>query len=647
MPGISLKTWFRATTLRSMALPALVTVLGLQSLRVYFPSLAWYLRDTIGIGSVTLGGVAFATFFLGFLAPLVRRAFGSRGALWFAGGGLAGLRVLEQLSSDPALDLYLSLASVGLFLIFLSVFLGHARAADGPAAPHRFGGGLLIGLTLDTLIKGAAGTLDLSWSSSVGAALVILAAAALTLRLIALEPEPVRSAPSDVAWPHALPLIALGAWMLMQSLLVQNQGWVGQVSGIPSTLAFAVLLLGDVAMAAGLMLAFTRPTLRRPLVAVLAAILLYVAVPRTVPMGGYLPLGLLVIQFTLGWGLGVILLRGADPIRAGLGRTSISVTLGMLLYLLLAFVYYVSFDIALPIPRGAVIPLAALAFGLCLIGAVGRGAQTSAAERDLTAVLATAALAIFGIAYILVMPAGPTPDEGTPVSGRFMTFNIHSAFNLAGRLDPEAIAQTIEAQHPDVVALQEVSRGWLIDGSVDLVDWLSRRLGMAMLFAGTADPVWGNALLSRTGFIESGSAPLPLAGTLLPRGYLWAYVDVRQGEPIRVIVTHLHHIAEEPAPRLAQIPVLLDFWNNTGRTVLMGDLNSEPDWPEMDLFRQAGMVDAWEMAGEGPGLTWPAVDPFQRIDWIWLSPDLQATHAEVIDSAVSDHRAVVADISDR
>jgi hypothetical protein len=98
-----------------MALPALVTVLGLQSLRVFFPSLAWYLRDTLGIGSVTLGAVAFATFFLGFLAPLVRRAFGSRGALWFAGGGLAGCACRQLSAARRSIP---ESGSVGLFLIF-------------------------------------------------------------------------------------------------------------------------------------------------------------------------------------------------------------------------------------------------------------------------------------------------------------------------------------------------------------------------------------------------------------------------------------------------------------------------------------------------------------------------------------------------
>jgi len=365
-----------------------------------------------------------------------------------------------------------------------------------------------------------------------------------------------------------------------------------------------------------------------------------------VELSAYLPVVVLLIQFTLGWGLGLIALRGVEPTRTGLGRTSVAITLGMLLYLLLAFVYYVSFDIALPLPRGWVVPLASLIYAACLLGSVGSLAGR-AAQKDLTAVSATAGLAALGIIIaVLLSASSPSPESSAP-SGRVMTFNIHSAFDRDGRLDPEAIARVIAARHPDVVALQEVSRGWLIDGSVDLVDWLARRLGMDVIFAGTADPIWGNAILSRVGFLDHGSAPLPVAETLLPRGYVWAHVDLGLEEPVLVVATHLHHIAEEPGPRLAQIPVLLDFWGAADHTVLMGDLNSEPTWPEMELILHAGMVDAWSEAGQGPGLTWPADDPFQRIDWIWLSPDLQAIAAETVESTASDHRAVVADLADR
>ncbi len=395
MAGRPSMEWFRVSTLRRLALPALVTVLGLQSLRVYYPSLAWYLRDTVGVGSITLGGIAFATFLIGFVAPLVRRVFGSRGALWFAGGGLAGLRLLEQFSTDPALDLYLSLASVALFLVFLSTFIGHTRAADGSAAPYRIAGGVIVGLALDTLVKGAAGTLDLSWNPAIGAAVVVLAIVAATLWLIAIEPTPLRTAPSDVSWSHALPLVGLGSFFLIEALIVLNQGWVAQVSGIPSTTAFAVLLLGILAMAAGAWMAFARPSLHRLPVAALASLLVFLAVPRTVELSAYLPVVVLLIQFTLGWGLGLIALRGVEPTRTGLGRTSVAITLGMLLYLLLAFVYYVSFDIALPLPRGWVVPLASLIYAACLLGSVGSLAGR-AAQKDLTAVAATAGLTALG-----------------------------------------------------------------------------------------------------------------------------------------------------------------------------------------------------------------------------------------------------------
>jgi endonuclease/exonuclease/phosphatase family metal-dependent hydrolase len=428
-------------------------------------------------------------------------------------------------------------------------------------------------------------------------------------------------------------------------MIFLNQGWVAQVSGLSSSTASVVLMIGMLAMAGGGAMAFARPALHRWPIAALAAALVFLAAPRTVELAGFLPLVVLLVQFTLGWGLALIVLRGADGLRTGVSRTSVAVSSGMLGYLLLAFVYYVSFDLALPLPRVWVLPLASLIFGVCVIGAAV-GAEGRAPRRDFTLIAASGALAVAGV-LLAVLTQPVVPVQPTAGTGRVMTFNIHSAFSREGRLDPEAIAGIIAYQRPDIVTLQEVSRGWLIDGSVDLVDWLARRLGMQALFAGTADPIWGNAILSRVGFQDHGSAPLPGEGTRLPRGFLWSRVDLGLDQPVLVIATHLHHIPEESGPRLAQIPVLLNFWDGADHALLMGDLNSEPTWPEIRLFEQAGMIDAWSEAGQGPGLTWPADDPDQRIDWIWMSPDLQATAAETVESTASDHRAVVADIVER
>lgn len=644
MAAIPTKNLFRVSTLRGLALPALVILIGLQSLRVYFPSLAWYLRDTVGVGSVTLGGIAFATFLTGFLTAPLRRAIGPGRLLWLTAGGLAILRVIEQLSTSPAVDLVLSLASVALFIMFLAVFTGQTRAVDGLAGPVRLTYALWLGLALDAFLRGLTGTLDLSWTSGLGATLLVILVSAAVLWLARLEPKPHRATPADTTWSAGWPLIAIGPFLLLQGLQLQSQGWVAQVSGVDMATAFALVLLGSLALACGAALAFSRPSLHKPIASIPIAIVIFGIAPLTYGIGGSYPLTLVLLQALIGWGLAAIAIGTRAPVRPGLSRSAVPLTVGMLLYLVLAFIYYVSFDLSLPLPRSTLVPIAAGIFGLSIVGAVGRGRSDPLPRFDLTAVVIAAGMALIAIVYAFVAPAPVAQDPGTSSTARILTFNIHSAFSREGRLDPEAIARVIEASGADIVALQEVSRAWMIDGSVDLVGWLSRRLDMPIVFQGTADPVWGNAILSRTGFVDRGSAPLPGLDTLLPRGYLWAHVPVGPGAPLLIIATHLHHIPEEPEPRLAQIPEILDFWDGASRSVILGDMNSEPRWPEADLFREAGLVDAWEAAGEGEGLTWPSDDPFQRIDWIWVSPDMHPLTAETIQSTASDHLGVVAEI---
>ena len=66
----------------------------------------------------------------------------------------------------------------------------------------------------------------------------------------------------------------------------------------------------------------------------------------------------------------------------------------------------------------------------------------------------------------------------------------------------------IEEQQPDIVALQEVTRGWVIYGSFDMLVWLSQRLDMPYVYGPAADSVWGNAILSR--YPMSGALTIPM-----------------------------------------------------------------------------------------------------------------------------------------
>jgi endonuclease/exonuclease/phosphatase (EEP) superfamily protein YafD len=73
--------------------------------------------------------------------------------------------------------------------------------------------------------------------------------------------------------------------------------------------------------------------------------------------------------------------------------------------------------------------------------------------------------------------------------------------------------------------------------------------------------------------------------------------------------------------------------------VLGGDLNATPDSPAMAVAYSFA-DDPWPVVGQGRGLTVPPREPRRRIDYVLHSDPLVPTSAQVLRSAISDHRAV-------
>ncbi|MGB2854673.1 MAG: endonuclease/exonuclease/phosphatase family protein, partial [Dehalococcoidia bacterium] len=164
------------------------------------------------------------------------------------------------------------------------------------------------------------------------------------------------------------------------------------------------------------------------------------------------------------------------------------------------------------------------------------------------------------------------------------------------------------------------------------------------IFGPTADPFWGNAILSRYPIVEYTHRDLPPRDLFVLRGFTAALIDLGNGDSLQVIDTHYHHIEGDTHIRQVQSHSIIAFWEGEERTVLMGDLNAEPGHFEMEMLQVAGLVDA--MAGVNPPeYTFPSFDPDRRIDYIWVSPDLTASDAHVPVSLASDHLPVVAEIT--
>lgn len=249
--------------------------------------------------------------------------------------------------------------------------------------------------------------------------------------------------------------------------------------------------------------------------------------------------------------------------------------------------------------------------------------------------------------------AASVPARATRATLRVMTYNIRSGNgNLAGT------AAAIRAEHPDVVALQEVDVHWAPRSDfADEATELGRQLGMNVRFApiyviadsdrarpprefgvalltGYAITAFRNDTITRLSTQVDNPVPTPMPGLLD------ATLDVH-GTPVHVLNTHLDY-RRDPAVRATQVREMLAHIDTTVPTLVFGDMNASPSAPELQPLL-ARLHDAWS-AASGAGFTYPADAPTERIDYVLVSPQFRVRDAAVPVTEASDHRPVVADL---
>jgi endonuclease/exonuclease/phosphatase family metal-dependent hydrolase len=487
-------------------------------------------------------------------------------------------------------------------------------------------------------LRGLFQTLDLSWQQSPYAPiiLVLLVVAHLSLTMFLIKPV---GEPTETTFAGSLPLAAIGPFIFVTQVIFQNAARAATLTGFPMPLAYAfIILVNAIGISAALLpIVVDRST---SIAVGVATLFLAWLTSRPDPAPGTADLmfffgNLLIFPFftVIFAGLGA-----REESHKGITRTAIANGIGWVLFALLTLLYYISYQIDLGFSNNWLPPLAVILIGVAVIAALRVMPHFSVAASTTSATIAFALALVPIIMFASWQRPQPVAGKGFPI--RVMTYNLHNGFNTDGRLDPEALAKTIEQANPDIVGLQEVARGWYIDSSLDMAMWLARRLQMPYIFGPTADPVWGNAILSRYPIKEWRNVALPPNDLTLRRGFLWARVDMGDGDELLFIATHLHDPESGSAIRQQQSPEIVKFWNRQPRTIIVGDLNAKPDAPEIAILRDAGLRDAFAALGTGKGLTWHSLKPNQRIDYIWYSPDLTVRDLAMPQSTASDHLGV-------
>jgi endonuclease/exonuclease/phosphatase family metal-dependent hydrolase len=256
------------------------------------------------------------------------------------------------------------------------------------------------------------------------------------------------------------------------------------------------------------------------------------------------------------------------------------------------------------------------------------------------ALVCTLLLIVPILLYITWKRPAPIQPDPSNRSLRVMTYNLHDGVNTDGRLDIESQARIIEESGADVIALQEVSRGWLIWGGLDMLAWLTQRLELPYISGPTADAQWGNAILSRYPVVESHLILLPPDDLVLQRGYIRAEIDIGGGR-ISMLATHFHHAPGDDEIRELQASVILAGIPAGEPSLLLGDLNARPDSEAMRILAEAGLINVAAAIGDPPTYTYYAASPDHQIDYIWITPDLSASDFSIPRTTASDHLPMV------
>lgn len=261
------------------------------------------------------------------------------------------------------------------------------------------------------------------------------------------------------------------------------------------------------------------------------------------------------------------------------------------------------------------------------------------------------------LAAALLAACARTAVQPSPL--KVMTYNIHHAEGIDGRLDLERIAAVIRAEDPDIVCLQEVDQGTGRTGRLDMPALLGEMLAMRAVFGPNLEfegGQYGNLTLTRLPVAGHENIALPTPEGAEPRGALRVTVDF-EGEAIDVYNTHL---GLDAAQRLAQARKIAGALDARGEVaaILAGDLNEElgPRGFELDEAKNAvdgaGVRLLYRRYGsQYPGWlgeTFPADAPTEAIDYIFCTPPLRARGLRIIKSeqtrVASDHLPVVMEV---
>lgn len=201
----------------------------------------------------------------------------------------------------------------------------------------------------------------------------------------------------------------------------------------------------------------------------------------------------------------------------------------------------------------------------------------------------------------------------------------------------DRVAEQIQGY--DVVGLQEVDAGSLRSNFINLTEYIADKAKF---------PFWHHRINRRLGNIAQHSSgmlfrikPTEIKVHKLPalipgRGVCMA----RFGNKDESLVVFNIHLSLSRRARGKQLGFIADLAQEYDHVVMMGDLNTSPNSPEMKhLFRTTSLIEPLDAFH-----TFPSWQPSLHLDHILVSSELKVHDARVLSHSFSDHMPIAMEI---
>lgn len=237
------------------------------------------------------------------------------------------------------------------------------------------------------------------------------------------------------------------------------------------------------------------------------------------------------------------------------------------------------------------------------------------------------------------------PQADSVITIRFMTYNIHHGEGIDSVIDISRISKMILENEIDIAVLQEVDRGVLRTGRIDIPGLLAELTGMNYSFHKNINyqgGEYGNCILSKFPIVKDTNLPYTMLREGEQRGLLQTVIKI-EGFQIAIMNTHLDY-REDDSERISNVGQIFKVMKNYSGLplIIAGDFNDDPE-SSIHLQMKEKFIDVWEYLNDEPGFTYPTENPNKRIDYIFVKVQNEQKEVRIIPAKIFVHESIASD----